>query len=382
VAGDFNLSRSLDDRNNDNFSALDASMFNTATNDLCLLELPLRDRLYTWSNRRDSPILIRLDQVFVNAAWNLLFPASALTSRAHDTSDHVPLVASISTSIPRGLIFRYEQSWSLHSVFRSSITYVWHATSRSDATARVVARLKWCRLACKAWTGRTSPFAQHEKDYRVLINLLDGLEEFRLLSPLESRLRTLTIDCLHVSIQERVIHWKAHAKIRYAIKGDENSKFFHATATCRKRRNTIRVIDSDGCSFSDHASKAAALRDFFLNLLGTSSPCQWNFDIFALYSSRPPLPASLSAPFTADEIYRAFADMNKHASLGPDGFGPAFFQTFWPSVADDIYAVFADFHANRIDLSRINRAFWFSFLSSMELNCLGISGLSPYRIAS
>jgi hypothetical protein len=152
VASDFNLSRSPDDRNNDNFSAVDASMFNTAINDLCLLELPLRDRLYTWSNRRDSPILIRLDRVFVNAAWNLLFPASALTSRARDTLDHVPLAASISTSIPRSPIFRYEHSWSLHSAFRSSITYAWHATSRSDATARVVARHKRCRLACKAWT--------------------------------------------------------------------------------------------------------------------------------------------------------------------------------------------------------------------------------------
>jgi endonuclease/exonuclease/phosphatase family metal-dependent hydrolase len=110
VAGDFHLARSPDDRNNDNFSASEASMFNSTINDLCLLELPLRDRMYTWSNRRDSPVLIRLDRVFVNATWNLLFPASTLTSRARDTSDHVPLAAAISTSIPRSHVFRFEKS--------------------------------------------------------------------------------------------------------------------------------------------------------------------------------------------------------------------------------------------------------------------------------
>jgi endonuclease/exonuclease/phosphatase family metal-dependent hydrolase len=68
VAGDFNLTRDPADRNNDNFSAAEAELFNNAINDLGLIELPLRDRLYTWSNKRAVPTLVRLDRVFINHA--------------------------------------------------------------------------------------------------------------------------------------------------------------------------------------------------------------------------------------------------------------------------------------------------------------------------
>jgi exonuclease III len=47
IAGDFNLTRDPADRNNDNFSAAEASMFNDSINSLCLIELPLSDRKFT-----------------------------------------------------------------------------------------------------------------------------------------------------------------------------------------------------------------------------------------------------------------------------------------------------------------------------------------------
>jgi exonuclease III len=108
IAGDFNLTRDPLDRNNDNFSPANASLFNDCINDLALIELPLRDRQFTWSNRREIPTLIRLERIFINNSWNALFPSSSLASLTRDTSDHVPLVASISTSIPKRGSFRYE----------------------------------------------------------------------------------------------------------------------------------------------------------------------------------------------------------------------------------------------------------------------------------
>lgn len=49
--------------------------------------------------------------------------------------------------------------------------------------------------------------------------------------------------------------------------------------------------------------------------------------------------------------------MNKFSSLGSDGFGPSFFQTFWDTVSPDVFAVFDSFCDGSIDLTRINRAF-------------------------
>lgn len=68
ILGDFNLTCCLEDKNNSNFCANEAFMFNDTINSLGLIEIPLLGRAFTWSNQRDSPTLVRLDGVFVNNA--------------------------------------------------------------------------------------------------------------------------------------------------------------------------------------------------------------------------------------------------------------------------------------------------------------------------
>jgi hypothetical protein len=51
---DFNLIWSLGDKNNSNFNSTLASAFNDSIRNLALLEFPLLDHLYTWSNKRDA----------------------------------------------------------------------------------------------------------------------------------------------------------------------------------------------------------------------------------------------------------------------------------------------------------------------------------------
>jgi hypothetical protein len=105
---------------------------------------------------------------------------------------------------------------------------------------------------------------QRETDCRLLINLLDFLEESRPLSAPESHLLSLTMDALHVSIKERSLYWRARAKIRFALEGDENTKFFHASTTCRLRRNSISTLSVNGVDTSDHPGKAALLKTYYL----------------------------------------------------------------------------------------------------------------------
>jgi hypothetical protein len=113
----------------------------------------------------------------------------------------------------------------------------------------------------------------------------------------------------------------------------------------------------DGVVSADHAGKAAALKDFYSDLLGSVTTTVWRFDIASLYPNAPNLPASLSAPFTPEEIKSAFFTMNKLSSPGPDGFGPAFYTTFWETIKADVFQVFESFFDETIDLARINRAF-------------------------
>jgi endonuclease/exonuclease/phosphatase family metal-dependent hydrolase len=76
IFGDFNLMYFSTDKNNSSFHQDDADAFNETINNLSLIELPLTDRLYTWSSNSEEPKLQRIDRVFVNTASNQIFPNS------------------------------------------------------------------------------------------------------------------------------------------------------------------------------------------------------------------------------------------------------------------------------------------------------------------
>lgn len=111
LIGDFNLVRSADDKNNGNFNQALAAAFNDTIQDLNISELHLKDRLFTWSNQRTTPILARLDRAFSNYEHSLVFPSATLSSLPRPTSDHTPILLTMCTSVPKTSIFRLENAW-------------------------------------------------------------------------------------------------------------------------------------------------------------------------------------------------------------------------------------------------------------------------------
>lgn len=123
ICGDFNMIRYAHEKNN-NFRQSEAEAFNDCINDLNLIELPLLDRLYTWSNKRSTPTLERLDRAFINLAWDEALPSTILSSLTRSTSDHVPLKIEISTTIPKSKFFRFKNYWIKVAGFRDVVTSV------------------------------------------------------------------------------------------------------------------------------------------------------------------------------------------------------------------------------------------------------------------
>jgi hypothetical protein len=127
----------------------------------------------------------------------------------------------------------------------------------------------------------------------------------------ENLLRTLTMDAMHLSIKERSLYWRTRDKVRFALEGDGNTKFCHASATCKLRCNSIPALVVDGVGTSDHHGKASILHSYYSNLLGSVTPTSWRFDLSSLYPDALPLRGSLSAPFTPEDVKNALSTMNK-----------------------------------------------------------------------
>ena len=125
LVGDFNLLRFPSDKNNAAFRQAEANAFNQTIDDLALIELPLLDRQFTWSNNRNTPTLERIDSAFFNLAWANAFPNSSLTSLTRFMSDHVPLIITVTTTIPRSNFFKFESAWAKLQPCRDIIPSVW-----------------------------------------------------------------------------------------------------------------------------------------------------------------------------------------------------------------------------------------------------------------
>jgi len=356
VIGDFNLTRDPADKNNDNFNFAEANNFNDLINALCLIEIPLADRAYTWSNNRADTTLVRLDRCFVNVEWDAIFPNTTLSTLTRFCSDHVPLLLTACTRIPRGSCFRFENSWLVRHDFRSIILAALSQPTHGEVAKGFILKLKHCRGACRSWAKRLPPLEQRATDIRILIKALDLLEEQRSLHPDELRLRRAAVQGLQDTHAKSLAFCRQRFSSRLDVEWDENSRFFHAAVSGRRRRNNIAALVSESGTVTTHSAKSAILHNFYLELLGRSRDVSWSFALQELYPSLDLASWDLSAPFSTSEITTALFSMDMNASPGPDGFGPSFYKHSWGLLRDDILSLFNSFHAGCLDLDGLNRA--------------------------
>lgn len=132
LLGDFNLICDPSEKSNDNFDHLAASDFNDAIRRVALQEIPLLDRLFTWSNRQHPPILAKLDRFLINNAFGSSLPNSSATSWDSSAFDHVPILLTATTMIPRPTTFCFNNHWICYASYHPTV----QQASTSIAAAR------------------------------------------------------------------------------------------------------------------------------------------------------------------------------------------------------------------------------------------------------
>jgi hypothetical protein len=70
---------------------------------------------------------------------------------------------------------------------------------------------------------------------KTVIFLLEAIEEWNFREILNQKLTTL--------LHQQMLYWRQRQTIRWVKLGDENSRFFHANATIKHRRNLITTLE-------------------------------------------------------------------------------------------------------------------------------------------
>nr|CAD1838628.1 unnamed protein product [Ananas comosus var. bracteatus] len=131
--GDFNVLLFVHDKNKATSNISEILQFGELINDIGLLDVPLLNRSFTWSNGRRNHTLERLDCELISNSWRHQFPNSALRALPRPTSDHTPLILSAYTFIPSASLFRFETFWLRYPIFLE--------LSGLDATSRLAVKI-------------------------------------------------------------------------------------------------------------------------------------------------------------------------------------------------------------------------------------------------
>jgi hypothetical protein len=178
ILGDFNFIRSQDNRNMRGGDLNDMFLFNEIIGHLGLLELQLKGRKFTWSNKQNIPLLEQLDWFFTSSNWILIYPNTMVFPLAHSGSDHVPCVVSIDTNIPKAKIFWFENYWVQMLGFLDCVKESWGKPSHKKHSSAILAdKLKGLRFDLKKWQVGLHKIKGLIENCNKVINLLDELEE-------------------------------------------------------------------------------------------------------------------------------------------------------------------------------------------------------------
>jgi hypothetical protein len=205
----------------------------------------------------------------------------------------------------------------------------------NDAAAVLVAKLKSLTQKANIWKKTLQPDRAHLDNAKRTLELIDWIEEKRILTSLETLFRNILKRKISSPIHMTAISARQIGKVTWCILGDDDSSFYHARASARLRTNKIKIIEQEGMCFFTHKEKERIFTDYYRDILEKSAQIQSLIGLDEVYPNQEDL-SSLSQPFTEQEVLKALKQIRRDKSPGQDGFGSAFYYDFWTTVKIDI----------------------------------------------
>ncbi|RVW21770.1 LINE-1 retrotransposable element ORF2 protein [Vitis vinifera] len=179
VGGDFNVIRRSSEKLGG--SRLTSSMrdFDSFISESELLDPPLRNASFTWSNMQESPVCKRLDRFLYSNEWGQLFPQGIQETLIRRTSDHWPIALDTNPFTWGPTPFRFENMWLQHPSFKENFRNWWRGFQGNGWEGhKFMRRLQFVKAKAKEWN-KLSFGVLNEKKKSILKDLanLDAIEQ-------------------------------------------------------------------------------------------------------------------------------------------------------------------------------------------------------------
>nr|GEW92627.1 RNA-directed DNA polymerase, eukaryota [Tanacetum cinerariifolium] len=267
IMGDFNEVRFTSDRFKSNFNEHGAHMFNSFIVDSGLVEVPLGGCHFTWC-LKSAKKMRKLDRLLVSKNLQVSCPHLTAVTLERYLSDHRPILLRENHYDYGPTSFWFFHHWIQTDGFDRIVSESWkNSPSRgTNAMKSLMYELKHLKHDIREWNkhnmvSRKNMKIQYKKNLEAVDQILDsgkGVDE-------DICVRSEIIRKLQKCDEIDSMELAQKAKIKWAIEGDENSKFFQGTLN--KKRNILNIwgIMVDGIwvynsksvkrEFLDHFSK-------------------------------------------------------------------------------------------------------------------------------
>ncbi|GKF79392.1 hypothetical protein Tco_0234960 [Tanacetum coccineum] len=138
---------------------------------------------------------------------------------------------------------------------------------------------------------------------------------------------------------------KQKSRIKWAIEGDENSRFFHALLKSKGRKNSVNGLICDGVWTDDPAVIKEAIYNHFWNRFKEPRVDRPKFcsSLFRRIHESDAL--LLESSISMEELKRAVDDCSGSKAPGPDGLNFNFRKRYWEILKVDFHKCFTHFEA-------------------------------------
>ncbi|GJT60355.1 RNA-directed DNA polymerase, eukaryota [Tanacetum coccineum] len=136
------------------------------------------------------------------------------------------------------------------------------------------------------------------------------------------------------------------AKIKWAIEGDENVKFFHGILNKKRSQSQIRGVMANGVWIDDPVKVKDEFLMHFRSRFDKPLLNRALLDLNFTNSLTNEQKEDLEQDITKEEVKRAVWDCGVDKSPGPDGFSFYFYRHFWSMIEDDVFGAVEYFFIN------------------------------------
>ncbi|GJR83959.1 RNA-directed DNA polymerase, eukaryota [Tanacetum coccineum] len=249
IMGDFNEVRKQTKKFGSKFNVHGADTFNSLISTAGLEEVPLGGCSFTWCHKPATK-MIKLDRFLISEGLMGSCPNISAITLDRYLSDHKPILMRESSFDYGPIPFCFFHYWFEIEGFDTFVETTWKEAliTDSNAMAKLMKKLKYLKEKIRMWikVKKDNSSKNYKKNLKKELTEIDlifdkGEGNSEVLNKSAEVFKSLhdlnKLDSMEVAQK---------AKIKWAIEGDENSKYFHGILNKKRSQLSIRGIFVDG----------------------------------------------------------------------------------------------------------------------------------------